>query len=69
MLAKQCRFTDCTHIAEPGCAIQTAIKKDQIDADRVARWRKLVLEEAHTTEKASLKDALAISRQASFTRA
>ena len=43
-LAPQCRFRDCTHAHEPGCAVQAAVAKGTLDAERVARWRKLVVE-------------------------
>lgn len=56
-LASECRFVDCTHIAEPGCAVLAAIESDQIDVDRVARWRKLVREEAHNRESISERRA------------
>ena len=49
-LAQQCRFADCGHEAEPGCAILAAIKKGDIDNNRVARWKKLVREEAYNNE-------------------
>jgi ribosome biogenesis GTPase len=35
-LALQCRFTDCGHGGEPGCAV-----RDGADADRVEAWQKL----------------------------
>jgi ribosome biogenesis GTPase len=41
-----CRFTDCQHENEPGCAIQRAISSGEIDATRLSRWRKLVREDA-----------------------
>ena len=40
-LAPQCRFRDCTHDHEPGCAVQAAITAGTLDGDRVDRWRKL----------------------------
>lgn len=46
-LAAACRFSDCAHDREPGCAVQAAIKAGEIDADRLERWRKLAGEEAH----------------------
>ncbi len=49
-LASECRFADCGHLAEPGCAVQAAIKSGEIDADRFARWKKLIREEAHNRE-------------------
>lgn len=44
-LARQCRFSDCRHETEPGCAVRAALDSGQIDSDRLARWRKLVREE------------------------
>ena len=49
-LADRCRFTDCTHDAEPGCAVAAAIELGEIDTDRVSRWRKLMREELHNRE-------------------
>lgn len=41
-LAPACRFRDCTHAHEPGCAVQAAIAVGTLDAGRVERWRKLL---------------------------
>jgi ribosome biogenesis GTPase len=40
-LALQCRFHDCAHDTEPGCAITAAVERGELDADRVAHWRRL----------------------------
>ncbi|WP_405402010.1 ribosome small subunit-dependent GTPase A [Paracoccus sp. Ld10] len=40
-LAPDCRFRDCTHAHEPGCAVQAAVRAGTLDADRLERWRKL----------------------------
>lgn len=48
-LAQTCRFRDCSHETEPGCAVQAALKSGTIDAERIARWQKLVREEEHNT--------------------
>ena len=45
-LATQCRFNDCQHETEPGCAIIKAVKAGEIDAARLDRWRKLMAEQA-----------------------
>lgn len=44
--ARHCRFSDCRHETEPGCAVRAAIDAGQVDSARLARWRKLVAEEA-----------------------
>lgn len=48
-LALQCRFTNCTHEAEPGCAIRPAITRGDLDAARLERWRKLAAEDIVNT--------------------
>jgi ribosome biogenesis GTPase len=40
-LARDCRFGDCGHEAEPGCAIRVAIDEGRIDPDRLTRMKKL----------------------------
>lgn len=43
-LAGQCRFSDCTHRTEPGCAILEALKHGDLDPDRLRAWQKLARE-------------------------
>ena len=45
-LAAKCRFADCAHESEPGCAVRDAIRSGALDEARLARWRKLKAEEA-----------------------
>ena len=45
-LAEGCRFRDCKHDVEPGCAVQAAIAAGAVDARRLESWRKLGAEEA-----------------------
>jgi ribosome biogenesis GTPase / thiamine phosphate phosphatase len=40
-LALRCRFTDCRHRTEPGCAIKGALDAGTLDAGRLASYRKL----------------------------
>jgi ribosome biogenesis GTPase / thiamine phosphate phosphatase len=40
-LAGACRFADCTHLHEPGCAVQTAIADGSLDAERFDSYIKL----------------------------
>jgi ribosome biogenesis GTPase len=44
-LVEQCRFNDCKHETEPGCAILAALKANTLDQARLDRWNKLVAEE------------------------
>lgn len=63
-LAQQCKFNDCAHETEPGCAIRAALDAGEIDPERVERWRKLERENLYNSE--SLAQARA--RQKTFTR-
>ena len=40
-LLGKCRFADCTHTGEPGCAIQAALKSGALDEVRWEAWQKL----------------------------
>ena len=40
-LADQCRFRDCAHEHEPGCAVVAASADGSLDAERLEHWRKL----------------------------
>jgi ribosome biogenesis GTPase / thiamine phosphate phosphatase len=40
-LALTCRFTDCGHATEPGCAIKAALEAGTLDTDRFRSYRKL----------------------------
>jgi ribosome biogenesis GTPase / thiamine phosphate phosphatase len=64
-LAAQCRFTDCGHEGEPGCAVQAALSEGKLDEARLENRRKLLREEeflrrkidpkAHHEEKVKIK--------------
>ncbi|MBO9447762.1 ribosome small subunit-dependent GTPase A [Ruegeria sp. R14_0] len=49
-LANACRFSDCQHQSEPGCAVQNAIAEGTLDPDRLARWQKLRREDQRNSE-------------------
>jgi ribosome biogenesis GTPase / thiamine phosphate phosphatase len=40
-LAGDCRFRDCAHATEPGCAVLAAVDSGQLELDRLRSWRKL----------------------------
>lgn len=56
-LARRCRFNDCRHETEPGCAVQTAIERGELDAARLGRWRKLMAEDAFNSASLSERRA------------
>ncbi len=39
--ASQCRFRDCLHEGEPGCAVDEALARGDVARDRVESWKKL----------------------------
>ena len=43
-LAAECRFRDCAHRTEPGCAVAAAIDEGRLDPARLVAWRKLQAE-------------------------
>ncbi|WP_164704455.1 ribosome small subunit-dependent GTPase A [Blastococcus litoris] len=43
-LAQDCRFRDCGHRGEPGCAVAAAIEDGRLDPARFTAWRKLQAE-------------------------
>ena len=46
-LAAACRFSDCTHVHEPGCAVRAAVEEGRLDAARLASFHKLARELAY----------------------
>lgn len=40
-VADRCRFPDCQHLAEPGCAVADAVKAGLVSDDRLEGWRRL----------------------------
>lgn len=57
LTAQECRFSNCAHGSEPGCAIRTAIASGDLTQERFDRWRVLAVEEsaaaARTTKRRS----------------
>lgn len=50
-LATRCRFGDCAHRGEPGCAIQTALDDGALNLDRWSSFQKLQREQAYAARK------------------
>lgn len=61
-LAQGCRFRDCRHEAEPGCAVLDAVDRRILDRSRLRSFRKLQAEAVHELRKADpLARAAALS--------
>jgi ribosome biogenesis GTPase / thiamine phosphate phosphatase len=54
-ISLECRFTNCTHADEPGCAIRAALTQGVLAPARLARWRKLTTEDVVNTRDALLR--------------
>ena len=48
---EHCRFPDCAHAAEPGCAVQAALADGSLDGGRWRSWAKLQRELAREARK------------------
>lgn len=46
-----CRFRDCAHLTEPGCAILEALAAGTLNEERLAAWRKLEREVAYEARR------------------
>lgn len=49
-LAAACRFKDCQHRSEPGCAVAAAVKAGRLDQRRLDNYQKLLAEQARNNE-------------------
>lgn len=56
-IANHCRFQDCGHDAEPGCAVQAAATSGELEVARLQRYRKLQAENRRNTETVSERRA------------
>ena len=54
-LSAGCRFKDCTHVNEPGCAVQTALKNGTLDRKRFESYLKLQKEFAYLADRRTMK--------------
>lgn len=49
--ARSCRFADCAHVEEPGCAVRSAVEAGTLPAERLASYHKLMREARVAAEK------------------
>ncbi len=56
-LSEDCRFRDCQHQGEPGCAVEAAVKTGDLDSGRLISYRKLEKEMRRLEERRNGKAA------------
>jgi ribosome biogenesis GTPase / thiamine phosphate phosphatase len=54
-LASQCKFKDCVHVTEPGCAVQVALEDGSLPVRRYESWTKLQREAAFMARRNDLR--------------
>jgi ribosome biogenesis GTPase len=61
-LATQCRFLDCQHSGQPGCAIQAALERGELEAERLLHYAKLERELAWQRDRGGLASRQAVKQ-------
>jgi len=68
-LAEECRFRDCAHVTEPGCAVLAAVERGTLDSARLDSWRNLQRELAYLERRqdaAATAAAKSVARSAEY---
>lgn len=52
-LARQCRFQDCRHEKEPGCAVRAALASGELSEERFRSWQRLSAENRYADDRAA----------------
>jgi ribosome biogenesis GTPase len=65
-LAAECRFKDCRHETEPGCAVLAAVDAGRLPPDRLEHWRQLQRELAYLARR---QDKVAAAEERARTKA
>lgn len=56
-LSHACKYADCTHTAEPGCAVRRAIADGTLDETRLESYRKLKIENDYAADNSRYLEA------------
>ena len=62
-IAARCRFRDCGHQSEPGCAVQAALESGELDPGRYNNYRKVGREILHEAKKTDVRLRMAENRK------
>jgi ribosome biogenesis GTPase len=62
-LADDCRFRDCQHVTEPGCAVIAAVEAGTLSPLRLESFRKLAAEQAHAERQQDARALLEEKRR------
>jgi ribosome biogenesis GTPase / thiamine phosphate phosphatase len=54
-LGAGCRYSDCVHDSEPGCAVKEAVERGTLDVGRLQSYRKLLAESAYQQRRADVR--------------
>ena len=65
--ASACRYSDCSHGSEPGCAVQQALADGSLDPERFERYRRMMAESARLRLRAQEREYRQSNR--AFTKA
>ena len=52
-LAQQCRFQDCRHGQEPGCAVRAALESGELSEERFRSWQRLLAENRYADDRSA----------------
>lgn len=63
-IAADCRFRDCRHQTEPGCAVKAAVEAGTLETDRFESFAKLLLEQEDVEKKRDERSLADAKRQA-----
>jgi ribosome biogenesis GTPase len=62
-LAPRCRFADCAHLKEPGCAVSEALESGELDRSRFDNYQKMQRELQHLAAKTDVLEQQALKRK------
>lgn len=57
-----CRFRDCSHGSEPGCAVREGVASGEVDPDRLERYRAFTAEMLHNRRSLDLSAPLSLTK-------